>query len=142
MAGTTSGETYTETYGTTSPVTGSAPTLSTDGQDLVGLAAITVVISSAAATTLSGAGTLLCYLYDASIGRWARLPSADFSIVTSGLSGVIDVVFDPVIVETPRAGRIKWVPSAVSFAAGSAGATVTQLGETGNELNIQGRFGG
>ena len=55
-------------WGTTSPVSGSAPTDVTDGQPMDGLTAITPVGSSAISTTLSGAGTLQCYILDASAG--------------------------------------------------------------------------
>lgn len=67
MAGNNYGTTFVETFGTTSPVSGSAPTTAEDGQPLSGLGAITVVASSAAGTTLSGAGTLVAYMYDPAV---------------------------------------------------------------------------
>ncbi len=53
---------YTETYGTTSPITGAAPTSATDGQPMAGLAGIELEVESLAGVTLSGAGTLNCYI--------------------------------------------------------------------------------
>lgn len=127
MAGTETGSVYVETYGTSSPVTGSAPTVVTDGQALDGLYAITVVVSVATGVTLSGAGSLLCYCYDASVGRWFRVPQFDILTATAT---VRDLGFQAFETATPRKGRVKWVPSAVDFSAGSAGVTVTQLGQT------------
>jgi hypothetical protein len=76
------------------------------------------------------------------VARWVRLPSADFSIVTSGLSSVIDIAFDPVVVETPRKGRIKWVPVGVTFGAGSLGVWTHQLGQGEIESHNAGEWGG
>ena len=131
MAGTETGSVYTETYGTTSPVSGSAPTVVTDGQALDGLYAITVVLSVGSGVTLSGAGSLLCYCYDASVGRWFRVPQFD---ITVGTSGVRDLGFQAFETATPRKGRVKWVPTSVTFSAGSAGVVVTQLGQSNVDL--------
>lgn len=60
------GSTYQELFGTTSPVTGSAPTDVTDGQPMDGLSAITPIVSTAVSSVnLSGAGTLQAYILDA-----------------------------------------------------------------------------
>ncbi len=75
------------------------------------------------------------------VPRWVRLPSADFSIVATGLSSVIDIAFDPVVVETPRKGRIKWVPVGVTFGAGSLGVTTHQLGQGNIEAHNAGEWG-
>jgi hypothetical protein len=87
MAGTTLGGTYSETFGTTSPVTGSAPTSSTDGQALSGLSAITLVVSAAAGTTLSGAGSMLAYMLDGGVLSPNGIAQAN------GDSGVITTAF-------------------------------------------------
>lgn len=125
MAFTNNGTTGYETFGTTSAVTGSAPSGATDGQPLEDLDAITVVVDTATGVTLSGAGSLLCYVYDGSTALWSRLPQADFSV---GTSGVRSLAFAAADVTAPRNARIKWVPSGVTFSAGSAGVTVYQLG--------------
>ena len=111
MAGKNYGSSFVETFGTTSPATGTAPTDATDGQPLEGLAAITCVISAAYGETLSGAGGLLAYYCDASplsasgsaqsaspsvvrLGYDAQ--SGNFAVaevVTGGTSGAVGTVF-------------------------------------------------
>ena len=118
MAGTETGSVYQELYGTTSPVTGSAPTLATDGQQMDGLFGISVVASAASGITLSGAGTLLCYVYDQFLARWVRFPSLDLSI-TIGAATARDQGYQGYQTVTPRKARIKWVPSGVTFSSGS-----------------------
>ncbi len=125
MATTNTGTTASETFGTTSAVTGSVPTLATDGQPLADLDAITVVVAVASGVTLSGAGTLQCYVYDPSVALWARMPAFDLSVSTAS---VRSLAFPAVSVTGARNARIKWVPSGVTFSSGSAGVTVYQLG--------------
>jgi len=120
---TNDGVTY-ETFGTTSPVTGSAPTLATDGQPLKDLNGLAVSVS-AGAVNLSGAGSLQGYLYDPAVGVWARASFLDLSVTASGIAAQ---VFEPFDVIAPRNARVKWIPSGVTFASGSAGVTVYQLG--------------
>lgn len=215
MAGKNYGSVYIELFGTSSPVSGSAPTDLTDGQPIDGLTAITPVVSSASGTTLSGAGTLQCYLLDPGLtpqikasgasststtivlnesgltagfevgmtvqgtqsaatgvitsiggsgnktltcsggvtgtvvaneiivsipqGRWVRFPSGDSGTVPSGGR---DAAFAALALLAPRKGRIKWVPNGVTFSAGSAGVTVTQLGQIATGLHNAGNWGG
>lgn len=115
-----------ETFGTTSPVTGADPTLATDGQALADLQAITVEVASANGTTLSGAGTLQGWVYDSAVGVWARAPYLDLTVTATKQAQS----FNPFLISTPRNARVKWVPSGVTFSAGSAGVTVWQLGQT------------
>lgn len=124
MATTNNGTTASETFGTSSPVTGSAPTASTDGQPVADLDAITVVVDTASGKTLSGAGSLLCYIYDTSTALWTRLPAFDLSVTGTARS----MAFPAVQVVGARNGRVKWVPSGVTFSSGTAGVTVYQLG--------------
>lgn len=124
MATTNTNTTASELFGTTSPVTGSAPTLATDGQPLADLDAVSVQISAATGVTLSGAGSLQCYVYDPSVALWARMPTFDLSVTGTTRTQA----FQALEVIAPRNARIKWVPSAVTFSAGSAGVTVYQLG--------------
>lgn len=121
----------TETFGTTSPVTGSAPSADTDGLPTDGLALVTVFCSVASGVTLSGAGSLLAYEYSPTLARWARNPGADFTISTSGVrdleAGVVTVApFRPSGSASPT--RLKYIPSGVTFSAGSAGVTLTFVG--------------
>lgn len=111
-------------------LTAAAPTLSTDGQSLEDLAAIVVVVETAtpASQTLSGAGSLLCYVYDSFLnggaGAWARLPAGDLSVSTAS---VARLAFEAMDVVAPRGSRILWVPSGVTVSAGTT-VTVYQLG--------------
>lgn len=133
MATTNSGTTASETFGTSSPVTGSAPTADTDGQPVGDLDAVTLVVLSATGTTLSGAGTLQGYMYDPSIAVWVRAPDYDLS-VTATTRGQAFASFSLV---GSRGARMKWIPSAVTFSAGTAGATVYQLGHSDK---LKGRY--
>lgn len=58
------GQTLQALYGTTSPVSGGAPASADVGQQLSNLRAISVVVSVPVGITLSGAGTLQCYIQD------------------------------------------------------------------------------
>jgi hypothetical protein len=214
MAGTNYGAVYQETFGTTSPVSGSAPSGATDGQPMDGLFAVRLVVSSGSGTTLSGAGTLQAYIFEQNLvpvareqaassdattfvctasaltagfvvgmtvtgsssgatgvitsiggtgnktitcsggvtgsvtagellvgvdpGRWVRCPALDSATVASGAR---DETFVEIVLSVPRKGRIKWVPNGVTFSAGSAGITITQLGQTNLGLHDAGRWG-
>lgn len=126
MATTNAGTKASETFGTTSPVTGSAPSSSTDGQPVKDLLAISVTVDTANGVTLSGAGTLDCYVYDPDVAVWARCKAGDFTVDATARAQN----FEAVRLDAPRNGRIKWVPTAVTFGGGgSAGVTVYQLGQ-------------
>lgn len=105
--------------------TGSAPTLATDGQPLKDLDAITVMVAADATRTLSGAGTLQCYVYDPSVALWARAPGLDFACSTAS---VRTLSFQAVEVIGGRNGRVVWIPNGVTISAG--GVTVHQLGHS------------
>jgi hypothetical protein len=124
LATTNAGTSAYEVFGTSSPVTGAAPTDATDGQPLKDLDGITVQIAAASPRTLSGAGSLDCYVYDAYVALWARMPAFDFSVTGTTRT----MAFPAYEVVAPRGARIKWVPTGVTFSAGSAGVTVFQLG--------------
>lgn len=126
------------TYSSSQNLTGSAPTLSTDGQAIRDLAAITVILETAtpASQTLAGGGTLKCYIYDAADqgpGAWSRCPDLDLT-VPSGASGEARVAFQAIQVIGPRAARIKWIPSSVTVSAGTT-VTVYQLGHANRLVN-------
>lgn len=125
MATTNSNTTASELFGTTSPVSGSAPTTDgTDGQPLQDLDAITVVIDTGSGVTLSGAGTLDCYVWDTSVALWSPYAAGNFTV--NGTTRT--QAFEAVEVLARRNSRIKWIPTGVTFSAGSAGVTVYQLG--------------
>ena len=105
--------------------TGSAPSGATDGQPVGDLIAVTVVAAADSGQTLSGAGTLQAYIYDASTGLWSRMPGADLSVTSSA---VRSMAFQALDVLGGRAGRVKWVPTGVTISSG--GVTVHQLGHS------------
>lgn len=123
-------------------LTGTAPTAKTEGQPLKGLTALTVVVETAvpASQTLSGAGTLLCYMWDsfdgsakggpAAVGAWSRCPAGDLSVT---LTAVPRQAFGAYPVIGARGARIMWVPSGVTVSAGTT-VTVYQLGHNPNEV--------
>lgn len=138
--GTNNGQTFTAVFAGSSPLSPAAPSDSSDGQQLPGLGAITVVVSADSGQTLSGAGTLQAYFEDDSLpGRFIRAAWADLTITASG---VRDQAFTPYAVATPRGnGKFMWVPNAATF-SGGAGLTVTQLGQRNAQLQKQGKWGG
>lgn len=108
----------------TQNLTGSAPTLATDGVDLTNAAGYSVVVSAASGQTITG-GTLLCY-YSGSVSanavsgtaptqRWMRCPSTlDITPGTSvrdAPSGDFEVLVG--------FGRLKYVPSSITVSSGS-----------------------
>jgi hypothetical protein len=105
-------------------VTCDAPTLATQGLRLDNLQGYFVTIGAASGQTLSGAGSLLCYVYDDTIAAWARLPELD---ITVGTASVRYLSFAAVWVAAPR-GRVAYVPSSVT--ASSNSVTVYVIGET------------
>lgn len=125
----TSSPVYTATFGTTSPVTGSAPTDAADGLPTADLSQVTVALSAASTKTLSGAGSLQCYEYALPLARWIRVPSADISITTSGVRDVEAGVFVVARFKVAQgSNRVIWIPSGVTFNSGSAGVTITLVG--------------
>lgn len=113
-------------------LTASAPSGATDGQPLKDLKAITVVVEAESTRTLSGAGTLLCYILDPSVHatEWTPLPAMNLTV--SG-SGNRRMSFPAVDVVGPRNGRVKWVASGVTVSAGTT-VTVYQLGHNARKM--------
>lgn len=110
---------------TTQNLTGSAPTLSTEGANLENALGFDVVVSANAAQTLTAVGSgLLCYYYGAtSTGtgssatrRWMRCPaSLDCTTFQTGLrDGSCGSYTTPV-----GFGRVQYVPSAVTVSSGT-----------------------
>lgn len=110
-------------------LTGSAPTLATEGLSLKGLTSVTVILEThtPASQTLSGAGTLEAYIWDSfdgsanntgstASGAWSRCKDFDLTVT---LSGVPRQAFESFKVVGPRAGRVIWVPVGVTVSAGT-----------------------
>lgn len=119
------------TFSESQALTRAAPTLATEGMPVGGLTGIMVAVETAtpATQTLSGAGTLNCYVYDtalnAAAGAWARLPQGDLTV---GTASVARLAFQADEVLVGRNGsRILWVATGVTVSAGTT-VTVYQLG--------------
>ena len=98
-------------YETAVALTKTAPTLSTEGQALTDLDSITVLVrTTSTAVRLAGAGTLQCYVYDATVADWVRLPAADFTVTLT----TQHQAFEAIEVVSPRASRIIWCPTSVT----------------------------
>lgn len=111
---------WTETQGTTSPVTKAAPTLITEGMLLEDVDGYRVIVSSATGTTLSGAGTLAAYIWDTDIAAWIRNPDLDLTV---GTASVRRLAYPDQETKVPS-GRVYYAATGVTFSAGSDGVTV------------------
>lgn len=96
-------------------LTRAAPTLVTEGMELRDIVAIRVAIDAGSGQTLSGAGSLLCYLWDNDDARWKRCPDLDLSVTSSGIR---DMVFGEQDVPV-GSGRILFATSGVTVSAGT-----------------------
>lgn len=92
-------------------------TSSTDGVPLKDLTAITIEVEANSGQTLSGAGNLRCYLYDAAVGRWARVPAADLAVSTASVRNLSFEAFE--ILGARKDARIQWITDSVTVSSGS-----------------------
>jgi hypothetical protein len=119
------------TFSESQLLTAAAPSAATDGMAVGGLQGLMVTVETAvpASQTLSGAGTLQCYVYDsafnAGAGAWSRLPQGDLTVSTSGVSRLAFQA-DEVLVGR-NGSRIVWKANGVTVSAGTT-VTVYQLG--------------
>lgn len=74
-----------------------------------------VCVEADSGQTLSGAGSLLAYLWNPLTGVWARTPDLDFTVTASATRGM---GFLGAEVVSGR-GRIAYVPSGVTVSSGS-----------------------
>lgn len=119
---------YQATFAGSSPLTHAAPTDPTDGCPTSGTRVISVYVSTGTGVTFSGAGSLLCHIYVPILGRWARVPGQDIALATSGERDL--GVAAPLTARYRSAGlgggeMLAYVPSGVTFSAGSAGIVIT-----------------
>jgi hypothetical protein len=104
----------------TQNLTGSAPTLGTDGVSLAGATHYQVTVSAASGQTLSGAGTLTCYYYGAVDGSGTRrwFPCDSTLNVAVNKSGQRDMTSLQFPVGIPS-GRLMYVTSGVTVSGGT-----------------------
>jgi hypothetical protein len=73
-----------------------------------------VTVEADSGQTLSGAGSLLCHLWNPISGVWARCPDMDFTVSIASKRGM---GFLGAEVVSGR-GRVAYVPSGVTFSSG------------------------
>jgi hypothetical protein len=94
--------------------TDDAPTLATEGSQLNGVRGFVVCLEADSTRTLSGAGTLLAYLYDPFGQIWCRAPDLDLYVTASAVRGQAWPGNEVVVGK----GRIAYVCSGVTVSAG------------------------
>lgn len=102
-------------------LTRAAPTLVTEGLSLRDVAGFRVTVCAEATRTLSGAGTLLAYVWDNALAAWVRNKPLDLALA-SVETGVRCAAF-PDFETTVASGRVLYATSAVTVSAGTT-ATV------------------
>ncbi len=108
---------------TAASAAGNIPTAATDGVSLEGVSGVRVILSAAAAQTLSGAGTVRLWLYDSTLARWVR-GRIDYSV---DIGTVRDIVFPDEVVRVPR-GRIYAEAISVTVSGGALTVTIQTWG--------------
>lgn len=105
-------------------LTRTAPSTSTDGVPLDDLSGVTIAIEANSGQTLSGSGTIRCYLYDTLVGAWFRVPECDLSVSTSG---VRRLGFATLAAAGRTGARVDFVTDTVTVSSGTT-ARVYVLG--------------
>lgn len=128
MATAVSGMAGTENFAGASPVSGVAPTVvdGSDGLPVQYLGAVTLTVSAPFGQTFSGAGSWLCYVLFAALGRWSRFPSGD---MPAPASGVRDYTYDPCdLIGRFKGSYVKWIPSGITYSGGAASVDTLMQG--------------
>lgn len=98
-------------------LTAAAPTTIADGIPLQNLDGLTVQVQANATRTLSGAGSLRCYIWDPDVALWSRLPENDLAVSTAS---VRCLAFAPFAMTSPSKGsRVCFVTDSVTVSAGT-----------------------
>lgn len=100
----------------TMATTGAAPTLADDGISIDVATGVSVFAEADSGQTLSGTGTLLCYVYDRVFAAWVRAPALDITI--PNVAGQRRLAM-PALDVFARRGRLAYITSAVAVSAGS-----------------------
>lgn len=110
----------------TQNLTGSAPTLSTDGFPVTDNKGIRVTVVAASGQSLSGGGTLQAYYYQPTAGAWFRDEDLDLTIPADA-SGQAGWTFGDMQVAVP-VGRAMWVTNGVTVSGGTTVKTYFDVG--------------
>ena len=100
----------------TMATTGSAPTLADDGIAIDVATGFSVFAEADSGQTLTGTGSLFCYVYDRVFAAWIRAPALDMTI--SNVSGQRRLAF-PSLEVFARRGRIVYITNALAVSSGS-----------------------
>lgn len=111
---------WTLNHGTTSPVTGAAPSAVTDGMDISSLRSWVLTVSCPASQTLSAAGAIRIWRLNTALGRWARAPELDLDLTQLAAGVSRDASTSDREVALPY-GRVYAQPDGATFSGGSTG---------------------
>lgn len=81
------------------------------------LKGVAVTLAADLGQTLSGAGSLLCYVYVPALAAWSRCPDLDVAVSVSGVRA--QTWSAPEILVGQASSRIAYVPSGVTVSAGA-----------------------
>ena len=91
-------------------------TTATEGAPLRDADSFTVVVEANSGQTLSGAGTLVGYIYDTDVAAWVPCPELNATVATSGVRRAAYNY----VVEGARAGtRVQFAASGVTVSGGT-----------------------
>lgn len=118
-------------------LTRAAPTLSTEGVSTSNATSILFVIESSAGT-LSGAGSLVVWVYDlwdGTNGAWAKWPNRDIPIPSS-CAGVSRCVLEAYSVDGPRLNQ-RWLAatSGVTVSSGTTAVVRAYVTKSGRSIS-------
>jgi hypothetical protein len=100
------------------------PSEALDGLDLSDVASVILTVAAATSQTFSGAGSFMCYMYDATIARWGRCPELDYAVTVSSVRDIYSGEFQ---VAGGRGRRIAWIPTSTVTVSGGTTVVVTVL---------------
>lgn len=96
------------------------PSVVTEGFGIANAKGLRVTVAAAAGQTLSGTGSLLCWMWHATLGAWVRNKDLDLNVAISGKRGQTFADLQPLL---PMNGtRVCYACSSVAV---GGGATVT-----------------
>lgn len=100
--------------------TETAPTTDdTYGIECSAVRSLFLILEAVSGQTITGTGTMDCYLYDADCASWVRLPHLDYNLADiPGYTAVRRVAL-PAVSLTVRRGRIVWIPNTVAVSGGT-----------------------
>lgn len=87
-----------------------------EGAPLLDADAFTVVVEAESTRTLSGAGSLVGYIYDETVAAWVVCPELTQTVSTSG---VRRVAYNYVVAGARKGTRVQFAASGITVSAGT-----------------------